>query len=103
VIWLANMIVRVFFQYVLLLCKHAEAGSWVGQVREHIRLAWDKEKRICALVWGLGEVSIHMGRAKVGKADPSMFFLQTILVTPNRFRPPNLMDDNVSHIMFIFY
>lgn len=102
-IWLANMIVRVFFQYVLLLCKNAEAGSWVGQVREHIRLAWDKEKRICALVWGLGEVSIHMGRAKVGKADPSMFFLQTILVTPNRFRPPNLMDDNVSRIMFIFY
>jgi hypothetical protein len=65
------------------------------QVREHIRLAWETEKRICSLVWGLGEIGGRLGLDTSGKSF-SMFFLQTLLVTPNKFRPPNMMNGDVS-------
>ena len=65
------------------------------QVREHIRLTWETEKRICSLVWGLGEIGGRMGIDTTGKSF-SMFFLHTLLVTPNKFRPPNMMNGDVS-------
>jgi len=66
------------------------------QVREHIRLAWETEKRICALVWGLGEIGGRLDLDANAKSNASMFFLETLLVTPNKFRPPNIMNGDVS-------
>ncbi|XP_024394449.1 DNA-directed RNA polymerase I subunit 1 [Physcomitrium patens] len=75
-----------------------------SEVREHITLTWQTEKRICALVWGLGEIGGRMGLDKSAKSDASMFFLQTLLVTPNKFRPPNIMNGDVlEHPQNIFY
>lgn len=65
------------------------------QVREHLRRAWEIEERICSLIWG-AQRAIGLLPTSTKKSSASdMFFLQTLLVTPNRFRPPNRMDDKV--------
>lgn len=89
-----NVLLLECFQSVSLLSF--QIWTWIEQAREHIRLVWKKEARICSLIWGLGEDNKRLGLPKRTSSGSSMFFLQTILVTPNRFRPPNMVDDEVS-------
>ncbi|KAL2622234.1 hypothetical protein R1flu_002439 [Riccia fluitans] len=66
-----------------------------SEVKEHLRLVWENEQRICSLIWGAQEAFGLLQRSKKDVSGSDMFFLRTLLVTPNRFRPPNRMDDQV--------
>jgi DNA-directed RNA polymerase I subunit RPA1 len=70
-----------------------------------MRKVWEKEAHICSLVWGLGEKGWHSHTLKnLKKTGSSMFFVESILVTPNRFRPANMMDGKlIEHPQNIFY
>eukprot|EP00898_Chlorokybus_atmophyticus_P009008 jgi/Chlat1/9108/Chrsp97S08381 len=69
------------------------------EVREHLRLLWKSEAETVSLIWGavqastspLGTGSVRLKR----QSDPSVFFLQTVLVSPNKFRPPSYMNDSI--------
>lgn len=76
-----------------------------SEVKEHMRKVWEKEEHICSLVWGLGEKGWHSHTLKnLKKTGSSMFFVESILVTPNRFRPANMMDGKlIEHPQNIFY
>ncbi|BBN13954.1 DNA-directed RNA polymerase I subunit RPA1 [Marchantia polymorpha subsp. ruderalis] len=75
-----------------------------SEVKEHLRLTWENEERICSLIWGAQEAYGLLTKSKKDVCGSDMFFLQTILVTPNRFRPPNRMDDQIlEHPQNIFY
>ncbi|KAL3691839.1 hypothetical protein R1sor_005490 [Riccia sorocarpa] len=66
-----------------------------SEVKEHLRLVWENEMRICSLIWGAQEAFGLYQRSKKDVTGSDMFFLRTLLVTPNRFRPPNRMNDQV--------
>lgn len=68
------------------------------EIREHIKLLWDQEKKILEIIYG----TIYVNKKtlstkslgyKILNNGPSMFFLESILVPPNRFRPENKMGD----------
>lgn len=55
-----------------------------------IRLLWENEIELCTYITDIQ----HQGIGN--KADHSMFFLETILVPPIKFRPPSKGGDSVS-------
>ena len=60
-----------------------------SQVKELIKLLWEKEAKFFSY---LSDIQ----RQGVGaKADHSMFFLETLLVPPIKFRPPSKGGDSV--------
>ncbi|KAH7314988.1 hypothetical protein KP509_21G029700 [Ceratopteris richardii] len=72
------------------------------EVRVHINRLWNRERHICSLIWG----SRKFGNEISNKAfiQSSDFFLEAVLVPPNRFRPPNrLQDALMEHPMNILY
>ncbi|CAM6104025.1 unnamed protein product [Calypogeia fissa] len=75
-----------------------------SEVREHLRRAWEIEERVCSLIWGAQNAIGLLSTSRKKSSASDMFFLQTILVTPNRFRPPNKMDDKIlEHPQNVFY
>ncbi len=69
-----------------------------------MRKVWEKEAHICSLVWGLGEKGWHSHTLKnLKKTGSSMFFVESILVTPNRFRPANMMDGKVGFSLMLLF
>ncbi|KAG7112145.1 DNA-directed RNA polymerase I subunit rpa1 like protein [Verticillium longisporum] len=52
------------------------------EVRERLRELFDKEQEVLSLVYNSKPL-----KKKAGKVSADMFFLQTLLVPPNRFRP----------------
>ncbi|KAI9199874.1 uncharacterized protein BJ171DRAFT_199397 [Polychytrium aggregatum] len=59
-------------------------------VREHLRMLWRKESAILDLLFGVTD-------PKLGKriSSPDIFFIETLAVTPTRFRPVSKMGDMV--------
>ncbi|XP_024027231.1 DNA-directed RNA polymerase I subunit 1 [Morus notabilis] len=60
-----------------------------SDVKEMIRLLWENEIELCTYITDIQ----HQGIGN--KADHSMFFLETILVPPIKFRPPSKGGDSV--------
>ncbi|ROT34942.1 DNA-directed RNA polymerase I subunit RPA1 [Sodiomyces alkalinus F11] len=54
----------------------------VMEVRERLRELFDKEQEVLALVY-----NSKPPKKKAGPVSPDMFFVQTLLVPPNKFRP----------------
>ncbi|KAH6708047.1 hypothetical protein VD0002_g6163 [Verticillium dahliae] len=52
------------------------------EVRERLRELFDKEQEVLSLIYNSKPL-----KKKAGKVSADMFFLQTLLVPPNRFRP----------------
>ncbi|KAL2755848.1 hypothetical protein ACRALDRAFT_1050875 [Sodiomyces alcalophilus JCM 7366] len=52
------------------------------EVRERLRELFDREQEVLALVYNSKPL-----KKKAGRVSPDMFFVQTLLVPPNRFRP----------------
>lgn len=63
------------------------------QVRKIIEHLWENEARLCAFFCNIQGQHLNTP-SKV--AGPSMFFLDSILVPPIRFRPPAKGGDSVS-------
>ena len=68
------------------------------EVRDHLRRLWKKEKRILELLFGSVMANRHtLDNSEKGfelvTNDLNMFFIEVLMVTPNRFRPENKMDD----------
>lgn len=55
-----------------------------------VRLLWENESELCSYITDIQ----HQGFGN--KADYSIFFLETILVPPIKFRPPSKGGDSVS-------
>lgn len=66
-------------------------------MKEHINMLWAKNKTILDTIFGTLIVNKKTLETKKGYKlignGQSMFFLETILVTPNRFRPENKLGD----------
>eukprot|EP00850_Spirogloea_muscicola_P015142 SM000113S24098 [mRNA] locus=s113:326320:337241:- [translate_table: standard] len=83
-----------------LTAKGLESNELNKIVRAHLDLLWRNELNICSLIW-----TSHSGPAPQasgqpvngdGRASsPAAFFLQALLVPPNRFRPVNKVNDSV--------
>ena len=67
------------------------------EARALLKRLWGKEFDFCSLVWAANpqgrESRVSGGFVK--RSDPSRFFIQTLLVTPSKFRPPSKMGDMV--------
>ncbi|KAI5064715.1 hypothetical protein GOP47_0019410 [Adiantum capillus-veneris] len=72
------------------------------EVKVHINRLWSKEKRICSLIWDAQKAyNEGSNEAFLGSSD---FFLEAVLVPPNRFRPPNrLQGVMMEHPMNVLY
>ncbi|KAJ7566178.1 hypothetical protein O6H91_02G091400 [Diphasiastrum complanatum] len=74
-----------------------------SEVKERLRCLWSKEERLCSLIWGAvgGQNQVSF---KGQGSGWSMFFLQAVAVTPNRFRPPNRINEMlVEHPQNVYY
>eukprot|EP00250_Pteridium_aquilinum_P003381 c13694_g1_i1 orf=235-4305(+) len=72
------------------------------EVKVHIRRLWEKEKRMCSLIWDAQNSYDDVWNKKF--AGSSDFFLESVLVPPNRFRPPNKMQGTIlEHPMNVLY
>lgn len=61
------------------------------QVKDILKLLWENEAGLCSFI---NNIQQHgSGEKKLG---PAMFFLETILVPPIKFRPPTKGGDSVS-------
>eukprot|EP00854_Cymbomonas_tetramitiformis_P018706 gene18706-22333_t len=72
-----------------------------SQVKDIMDLLWKNERQFLELLWGCEGVSLQGGSTGVGTGfsapkSPHIFFIQSLLVTPNRFRPPSKVGDVVS-------
>ncbi len=68
------------------------------EVRDYIRKLWRKEKEVLDLMFGtiiVNQVTLEKKQKgyKIMSNDFNMFFIEVVLVTPNRFRPENKLDD----------
>ena len=67
------------------------------EARALLKHLWGKEYDFCSLVWAAN--SSQQVRAKGSEmsrqSDPARFFIQTLLVTPSKYRPPSKMGDMV--------
>lgn len=65
------------------------------QVKDILKDLWENEVELCSFISHIQHQGLEM---KVGemKEDYSMFFLETILVPPIKFRPPAKGGDSVS-------
>lgn len=60
-----------------------------------MELLWENEGQICSFISDIQCQGIEMKNGEA-KTDYSMFFLETILVPPVKFRPPSKGGDSVS-------
>ncbi len=65
------------------------------QVKDVLELLWENEARLCSFITDLQQQGCEKK-----KAGPSIFFLETILVPPIKFRPPTKGGDSVSNRNF---
>ncbi|KAB1222317.1 DNA-directed RNA polymerase I subunit rpa1 [Morella rubra] len=65
-----------------------------SEVREIVELLWENEGQICSFISDIQCQGIEMKNGEA-KTDHSMFFLETILVPPVKFRPPSKGGDSV--------
>ena len=68
------------------------------EVKEQIEKLWSLDSKILNLIYGNLEITKKtLENSKKGyrlqSNGPDMFFLEVILVAPNRFRPENKMND----------
>jgi DNA-directed RNA polymerase I subunit RPA1 len=61
------------------------------QAMDILKLLWKNEARLCSLMSDIQQQGV--GKKKAGH---SMFFLNTVLVPPIKFRPPTKGGDSVS-------
>ncbi|ORY24297.1 putative DNA-directed RNA polymerase I 190 kDa polypeptide [Naematelia encephala] len=66
-----------------------------GEVRQHLRLLFQREPELCGLLFGRhgGPVASRLPVPSSSLAD--MFFLDVVPVTPTRFRPASRMGDDL--------
>ena len=68
------------------------------EVRDFMRNLWKKEKEVLKLLFGNiivnNETLTKLDKGyKIISNDFNMFFIEVLVVTPNRFRPENKLDD----------
>ncbi|XP_058072061.1 DNA-directed RNA polymerase I subunit 1 isoform X2 [Magnolia sinica] len=57
-----------------------------SEVKNLLKLLWENEARLCLLIFDIQQQSLFM----TGKSrSSSMFFIEALLVPPNKFRPPS--------------
>lgn len=66
-------------------------AGW-SQVREALRRMWSHHADILSLVFAAGTPGIGIPLTEA-TSPATMFFLQTVAVPPNRFRPASKMGD----------
>ena len=67
----------------------AERYLHPSEIEAQIQLLWRAENTLCRLIWA-ANTSPRVLRAPSGW---KVFFIRTVLVTPNRFRPPTTLGD----------
>lgn len=65
------------------------------ECRAHLRRLFDNEKPICALMFGRHGPHAVVSVDRLSPASADMFFLDCLLVTPTRFRPPAKMGETL--------
>lgn len=65
------------------------------ECRAHLRLLFSNEAAICALIFGRHGPQAPVTADKLSLASADMFFLDCLLVSPTRFRPPAKMGDTI--------
>jgi len=68
------------------------------EARALLKRLWNKEYDFCSMVWATNGPQRSVRGVKhpiVRRSDPARFFVQTLLVTPSKFRPPSKMGDMV--------
>lgn len=63
----------------------------IHQVKGIVKLLWENEARLCSFISDIQQQSTGT------EPGHSMFFLDTILVPPIKFRPPSKGGDSVSY------
>ena len=68
------------------------------EVRDYMRKLWRKEKELFDLLFGsiiVNQVTLKKQEKgyKIMSNNYTMFFIEVVVVTPNRFRPENKLDD----------
>jgi DNA-directed RNA polymerase I subunit RPA1 len=68
------------------------------EVRDYMRKLWRKEKELLDLLFGsiiVNQVTLKKQEKgyKIMSNNYTMFFIEVVVVTPNRFRPENKLDD----------
>lgn len=73
-----------------------------SEVIAHINLLWEREERICSLIWDAQKYwEEEVNNKSNGASD---FFLDAVLVPPNRFRPPTRIQGSImEHPMNVLY
>jgi DNA-directed RNA polymerase I subunit RPA1 len=72
------------------------------EVRQHVKTLWENEKMMMDLLFGKIEVKNNYDnnyQYVVESTGPDLFFLDTIIVPPNRFRPEN----NISGFVYLHH
>ncbi|EFJ17302.1 hypothetical protein SELMODRAFT_233747 [Selaginella moellendorffii] len=64
-----------------------------SEVRKHLSALWRNEEKLCSLIWG--GVGTGKSPSPARKDGLSLFFLEALAVTPNRFRPPNYVNNQL--------
>lgn len=65
------------------------------ECRAHLRRLFANEKIMCALIFGRHGKLAPVTKHKLSWASADMFFLDCLLVSPTRFRPPAKMKDTI--------
>lgn len=63
------------------------------ECREHLRLLFNNENQICSLLFGRHGPYAPVNKDRTSRASADMFFMDCLLVTPTRFRPPSIMGE----------
>lgn len=66
-----------------------------GECRAHLRKLFKNERIMCALLFGRHGPLAPVTTDKLSWASADMFFLDCLLVSPTRFRPPAKMGDTI--------
>ncbi|XP_041024311.1 DNA-directed RNA polymerase I subunit 1 [Juglans microcarpa x Juglans regia] len=65
-----------------------------SEVKEIVKLLWENESQLCSFISDIQHQGFKVKDSEP-KTDYSMFFLETILVPPIKFRPPSKGGDSV--------
>ena len=67
------------------------------EARALLKKLWSREYDFCSMTWAAAPPTYGMTQGAkdpiVNRSDPARFFMQTVLVTPCRLRPPSKMGD----------
>ena len=75
--------------------KHKPLYITPIEARALLKRLWGHEYDFCSLIWATNGPSKKSKGLDERRSDPSRFFVQTLLVTPTKFRPPSKMGDMI--------